>query len=97
MKCWSCRVSTGRWLRRRSMLELDGSVVRRANVVLGHVAPIPWISFPAGSLLVGQPMTPETAARAGRRPSARPRPFRTMQYKVQAGQGGRLPGTAEGD
>ena len=35
-------------------LEMDGSTVKSARVVLGHVAPVPWISPEAAQALVGK-------------------------------------------
>ncbi|MGE0374034.1 MAG: xanthine dehydrogenase family protein subunit M, partial [Planctomycetaceae bacterium] len=46
-------------------LELEAGRVRRATIVLGHVAPTPWISHPAADVLIGQPVTPQTAQLAG--------------------------------
>src|SRR5690606_35224179 len=41
-------------------LQVDAGLVRRAVVVLGHVAPTPWISYPAADVLIGRPLTPRT-------------------------------------
>lgn len=64
-------------------LEMDGPLVRRAKIVLGHVAPTPWISQPAGSVLIGQPVTPETADRAASAAVAEATPLWNNEYKVQ--------------
>lgn len=45
-------------------LGVEGGNVRSARVVLGHVAPTPWLSAEAAQALVGQMVTPETADRA---------------------------------
>src|SRR5271165_1850944 len=45
-------------------LEMDGSMVKSARVVLGHVAPVPWISTEAEQALIGKSITPETAMAA---------------------------------
>lgn len=38
------------------VLRREGGVVRAARVVLGAVAPVPWVSAPAAKALVGQPV-----------------------------------------
>jgi xanthine dehydrogenase YagS FAD-binding subunit len=46
-------------------LDMDNEICRRARVVLGGVAPIPWRLPKVESLLIGQRITPELAAKAG--------------------------------
>ena len=65
------------------MVELDGAVVRRANIVLGHVAPMPWISFAAADALIGQPLTRDLARHAGEVAVREARPLSQNGYKVQ--------------
>ena len=64
-------------------LRLEGGVVREAKVVLGQVAPVPWISHEAAMLLVGRPVTPELAEAAGAAAVAQARPLSNNGYKVQ--------------
>jgi xanthine dehydrogenase YagS FAD-binding subunit len=45
-------------------LHMNGSTVQSARVVMGHVAPIPWISNEAAQALVGKAVTPATADQA---------------------------------
>jgi len=45
-------------------LTMNGSSVSNARVVLGHVAPIPWLSPEAAQALVGKPITAATADQA---------------------------------
>ncbi|HLW53350.1 MAG TPA: FAD binding domain-containing protein [Candidatus Angelobacter sp.] len=45
-------------------LEMNGSTVGRARVVMGHVAPIPWVSVEAAKALAGKGVTPATAEEA---------------------------------
>jgi xanthine dehydrogenase YagS FAD-binding subunit len=45
-------------------LEMSGGNVKSARVVLGHVAPTPWVAA-ADKALAGKPVTEETAAAAG--------------------------------
>jgi xanthine dehydrogenase YagS FAD-binding subunit len=46
-------------------LTMSGRTVQSARVVLGHVAPVPWLSEEAAQALAGKTITPETADRAG--------------------------------
>jgi xanthine dehydrogenase YagS FAD-binding subunit len=64
-------------------LEFDGDLVRRSSIVLGHVAPTPWISFPASDAIYGQPITPETAVLAGEAAASEATPLSQNAYKVQ--------------
>ncbi len=64
-------------------LELQGGVVRRAKVVLGQVAPTPWISHEAEAALLGRPVTPQTADEAGQAALSRARPLSHNGHKVQ--------------
>jgi xanthine dehydrogenase YagS FAD-binding subunit len=64
-------------------LRLVDGIVQEAKVVLGQVAPIPWVSPEAAALLVGRPVTPELAEAAGAAAIARARPMSCNAYKVQ--------------
>ncbi len=64
-------------------LRLSGGVVQEASIVLGHVAPMPWVSTEAARVLLGQPVTPEMAERAGDAAVARATPLSENGYKVQ--------------
>src|SRR5437764_14764034 len=46
-------------------LTMSGRTVQSARVVLGHVAPIHWLSAEAAQALAGKTITSETADRAG--------------------------------
>jgi len=63
-------------------LEMDGSTVKNARVVLGHVAPVPWISLGSEQALVGKSISPETAMAAANEAVARARPFSHNKYKI---------------
>ena len=63
-------------------LEMDGDVVRRAGVVLGGVAPIPWQVEAVEELLAGQRVTEALAAEAGRLAVDGARPLSKNGYKV---------------
>src|SRR5947208_11485253 len=56
-------------------LRIDGGIVREAKIVIGHVAPTPWISQEAAAAIVGRPVTAETAEAAGEAAIARATPL----------------------
>src|SRR6185369_3939105 len=60
----------------------DG-VVEEARVVMGHVAPTPWVSFDAASVIVGNTVSEESAQAAGDAAVARATPLSENGYKVQ--------------
>jgi xanthine dehydrogenase YagS FAD-binding subunit len=63
-------------------LEMDGSNVKSAHVVLGHVAPIPWVSDEAAQALIGKPVTADTAMAAANAAVANAKPLSMNKYKV---------------
>src|SRR5271165_6073969 len=63
-------------------LEMDGNVGKSARVVLGHVAPIPWISSEAAQALVGKSVTAETAMAAANASVAGAKPLSYNKYKI---------------
>jgi xanthine dehydrogenase YagS FAD-binding subunit len=63
-------------------LEMDGSTVKSARVVLGHVAPVPWISNEAAQALAGNSVTAETAMAAANAAVANAKPLSHNKYKV---------------
>jgi xanthine dehydrogenase YagS FAD-binding subunit len=67
-------------------LEIEGGIVREARVVLGHVAPTPWISQEAAAAIIGQRVSEETAAAAGAAAVAAASPLTNNEYKVQLTQ-----------
>ena len=64
------------------VLEMDQQVCRRASVVLGGVAPIPWQLPEVEKLLVGQRITESLAAQAGDGAVAGARPLSKNAYKI---------------
>src|SRR5438477_6109943 len=40
-------------------LKIDGGIVREAKIVLGHVAPTPWLSAEAAAAIIGHPVNAE--------------------------------------
>ncbi len=67
-------------------LGLDGGIVRHAKIVLGHVAPTPWIAHEAAKWLVGQQLTSDIAETAGRMAVSKATPLSHNDYKVQMAQ-----------
>jgi xanthine dehydrogenase YagS FAD-binding subunit len=65
-----------------AVLEMSGNTCRRARVVLGGVAPIPWRLPEVEQLLAGKRITPEVAAQAGELAVAGARPLAKNGYKV---------------
>jgi xanthine dehydrogenase YagS FAD-binding subunit len=64
-------------------LKTDGSTVQAARVVLGHVAPTPWVSPEAEAALKGLPATEEIAEKAAEAALSKARALRHNAYKVQ--------------
>jgi xanthine dehydrogenase YagS FAD-binding subunit len=63
-------------------LDVFGTV-RSAKIVLGHVAPMPWVSEEASRSIVGRRVNQETAESAGLAAVARATPLSENEYKVQ--------------
>lgn len=68
------------------VLHLDRGYVVQAKVVLGQVAPIPWVSAEAAEALVGQRVSQATAHRAAEAALAGATPLSKNAYKVQLAQ-----------
>ncbi|HTI50800.1 MAG TPA: FAD binding domain-containing protein [Planctomycetaceae bacterium] len=64
-------------------LETSAGIVREARVVLGHVAPTPWISHDAGQALIGQAVSEASAEAAGLAAVAPATPLSENEYKVR--------------
>ena len=63
-------------------LTMDGNTVKTARVVMGHVAPIPWVSKEAAQALVGKPITDETAMAAANASVAQAKSLGKNKYKI---------------
>jgi len=61
----------------------DGKKVKTARIVMGHVAPVPWVANEAAQFLVGKTISEETAAEAGKIALANAKPLSGNAYKVQ--------------
>ncbi len=64
-------------------LRMEGDSVRRARVVLGQVAPVPWPSPEAEQALVGKTFVDELADEAGKAAVSKATPLSKNAYKVQ--------------
>jgi xanthine dehydrogenase YagS FAD-binding subunit len=64
-------------------VRLKGTTVESARIVLGHVAPTPWVASGAEQWLAGKALNEENAAQAGKAAVADARPLSGNGYKVQ--------------
>jgi xanthine dehydrogenase YagS FAD-binding subunit len=64
-------------------LRIDGRIVREARIVMGQVAPTPWISDEAAAAIIGREITAQTAEAAGEAAVASATPLSNNEYKVQ--------------
>ena len=64
-------------------LAMNGGAVRSARVVLGHVAPVPWLSEEAAGALTGKTLDERTAEAAGAAALARAKSLGRNDYKIQ--------------
>jgi xanthine dehydrogenase YagS FAD-binding subunit len=67
-------------------LELNGSTIRQARVVLGGVAHKPWRSMEAEAALSGRPASEESFRRAAEAALKDARPLAHNAYKVELGK-----------
>ncbi len=65
-----------------AVLEMDGQVCKRARIVLGGVAPIPWRLDKVEAMLEGQRITAELAAKAGEDAVVGANPLAKNGYKI---------------
>ncbi len=64
-------------------LSMEGDSIRKARVVLGHVAPVPWPSPEAEQALMGKTFVDELADEAGKAAVSKATPLSKNGYKVQ--------------
>jgi xanthine dehydrogenase YagS FAD-binding subunit len=64
-------------------LRMKGSSVASARIVLGHVAPTPWVAAAAEKFLAGKSLTQDVAEEAGKAAAADAKPLSGNAYKVQ--------------
>lgn len=67
-------------------LDLDGKTIKSATIVLGHVAPIPWVCDDAAKLLVGKTLDDKLAHAVGAAAVAGATPLSKNAYKVDLAQ-----------
>jgi xanthine dehydrogenase YagS FAD-binding subunit len=64
-------------------LKMNGGSIGSARVVLGHVAPKPWVATEAEQFLAGKSITEDVASQAGDAAVKQAKPLSENQYKVQ--------------
>lgn len=64
-------------------LKMHGTTVQSARVVMGYVAPVPWISAEAGQALAGKTISEDVAKAAADAALQNAKPLRHNAYKVQ--------------
>jgi xanthine dehydrogenase YagS FAD-binding subunit len=64
-------------------LRMNGTTVQSARVVMGYVAPVPWISSEAAKTLAGKTISEEVAKAAADAALQNAKPLRHNAYKVQ--------------
>ncbi len=67
-------------------LKMNGSTVESARIVLGAVAPMPWVSQEAAQAITGKAVNEATAAAAGKAAVASAKPLSRNAYKIQLTQ-----------
>src|SRR5215831_8088241 len=65
------------------VVDLKGSEVKSARIVLGHVAPVPWSSDAASQVLTGKAINEETAGAAGEAAVRGAKSLSRNGYKIQ--------------
>lgn len=65
-----------------AVLHMDGKAVRDARIVLGQVAPVPWVSREAAQALIGKPLSEQTAMEAANAALAGAKSLGKNQYKI---------------
>jgi xanthine dehydrogenase YagS FAD-binding subunit len=63
-------------------IELEGGVVRSARIVLGGVAPMPWVASEAENMLVGRVLDPDSARLAAEAAVSDAEPMEQNGFKV---------------
>lgn len=66
-----------------ALLQMSGSTVQSARIVMGAVAPVPWISQEAAQAISGKPVNQQTASAAAAASVAKARPLSQNGFKVK--------------
>jgi xanthine dehydrogenase YagS FAD-binding subunit len=69
-----------------AVLQVVDGIVRQAKIVMGQVAPVPWISDDAAKALIGNFLTAESAATAGAESVRGAMALSKNEYKIQLAQ-----------
>jgi xanthine dehydrogenase YagS FAD-binding subunit len=64
-------------------LQMNGSAVQSARIVMGAVAPVPWVSQEAAQAIAGKSIDERTASAAGEAAISKARPLGHNDYKVK--------------
>jgi len=64
-------------------LRMNGSAVQSARIVMGAVAPLPWVSQEAAQAIAGKSIDERTASAAGEAAVSKARPLGHNDYKVK--------------
>jgi len=64
------------------VLQMDGHTVKTARIVMGQVAPVPWLSPEAEQALAGKTVSAEAAGEAGKAAVSKATPLSGNSYKV---------------
>ncbi len=67
-------------------LKMSGSTIQSARIVLGHVAPTPWVAEAAGQSLAGKTLSAAAAEEAAKQATAGAKPLSDNGYKVKLAQ-----------
>jgi xanthine dehydrogenase YagS FAD-binding subunit len=66
-----------------AVLSMNGKTVKTARIVMGAVAPVPWVSEEAAQAIIGQSIDDKTAAAAGAASVAKARSLGQNGYKIK--------------
>jgi xanthine dehydrogenase YagS FAD-binding subunit len=67
-------------------LKMSGTTIQSARIVLGHVAPTPWVAQAASKVLEGKTLTAALAEEAGKQATTGATPLSDNGYKVKLAQ-----------
>lgn len=67
-------------------LDMDGNTVKSARIVMGAVAPTPWIPAAAAAVLVGKEMKEDTVAAAAQKSVEGSKALKNNGYKIRLAQ-----------
>src|SRR4029077_1635808 len=65
-----------------AVLQMSGSTVQSARIIMGAVATVPWLSEEAAQAIAGKTIDERTAATAGEAAVSQAPPFSHKKYKV---------------